>query len=55
MDELINTIDGPVERSKLETRDIIVEHPGSRSVATEWYLDGRLVRRDAWVNLTGMH
>lgn len=35
---LVYTSRGPIERSRLVTRDIITEDQGSRAIATEWYL-----------------
>jgi hypothetical protein len=48
---LVHTVDGLVERSELEAKDIIFEDDNSRTVATEWYLGGRLVRRDVHVSV----
>lgn len=45
------TTKGLVDRSKLEVKDIIEEHDNARVFATEWYLDGELVRRDVNVNI----
>ena len=44
------TTAGLVERSELTERDIVTESDNARAVATEWYLDGNMVRRDVWVN-----
>lgn len=48
----VYTTKGLIERDRLETKDIVNdEDVGSRAIATEWYLDGELVRRDVWVSL----
>lgn len=51
MEEMVYTTDGLIERSRLEVRDVVRDDHGSRAIATEWYLDGRLVRRDVTVNI----
>jgi hypothetical protein len=38
-----------VERERLTVLDCVEEHDNARSVATEWRLDGKLVRRDCAV------
>lgn len=48
---VVATTKGLVDRSLLEVRDIVTEEETSRIIATEWYLDGELVRRDVWVSL----
>lgn len=48
---LVQTTRGLVERAQLEVRDIVDEQEGARVTATEWYLDGELVRRDVHVNI----
>lgn len=40
-----------VEWDRLEVRDIVTEHDNARAVASEWYLDGQLVRRDCAVSI----
>ncbi len=41
-----------VERDRLEVRDVFAgETDNSRATATEWYLDGKLVRRDCAVSV----
>jgi hypothetical protein len=47
----VYTIKGLLPRSALEVKDIISETENSRCVATEWYYNGELVRRDAWANI----
>lgn len=51
MEEMVYTTDGLVERSRLEVKDVVNNDRGSRAIATEWYLDGRLVRRDVNVSI----
>lgn len=48
---LVSTIDGLIESEKLEIKDVIELGDNARVTATEWYLDGRLVRRDVNVNI----
>lgn len=47
----VQTIKGLIERDRLEIKDIIDERDNARVTATEWFLDGELVRRDVNVNL----
>lgn len=46
---LVETIKGLIERDLLEIKEVVSEDDNSRAVATEWYLNGELVRRDAHV------
>jgi len=48
---LIQTTKGLIERDLLEVKDIVDEHDNARVNATEWFLDGELVRRDVNVNI----
>jgi hypothetical protein len=48
---LVYTKLGLIERARLEVKDIVVEEDNARVTATEWYLDGELVRRDVNVNI----
>ncbi|MEQ1743221.1 MAG: hypothetical protein ABL869_12095 [Candidatus Nitrotoga sp.] len=48
---LVQTTKGLIERDTLEVRDIVEEHDNARVNATEWFLDGELVRRDVNVNI----
>lgn len=48
---LIYTTKGLVERDQLEVKDVISEEDNARVIATEWYLNGELVRRDVNVNI----
>lgn len=45
------TKNGLVDRDLLTVTDIITEEPNARIIATEWHLDGELVRRDVNVNI----
>lgn len=45
------TTKGIVERDLLEAKDVVMEDENARVIATEWYLNGELVRRDGFVNL----
>jgi len=42
----VQTTQGLVDRDRLEVKEIVTEEDNSRSIATEWTLDGELVRRD---------
>ena len=47
----VQTLVGLIERERLEVSDITVEEDNARVTATEWRLDGELVRRDVHVNV----
>ena len=47
----VQTTDGLVEREELEVHDLIQETEDLRITATEWFRDGRLVRRDVNLNV----
>lgn len=47
----VHTIHGLIERERLTVKDITTEGPNDRAIATEWYLDGELVRRDVAVSI----
>ena len=47
----VQTIDGLIDRDRLEARDIITEETNARVVATEWYLGDKMVRRDVHVSI----
>lgn len=47
----VHTIKGLVDRDLLEVTDIVTEDDNSRAVATEWRLDGEVVRRDVAVSI----
>ena len=48
---LVQTTVGLVEQSNLEIKDVIENGDSARVTATEWYLNGLLVRRDVNVNI----
>lgn len=45
------TTAGLIERDRLQVKDIVTESDNAREFATEWRLNGELVRRDVWVNV----
>lgn len=47
----VHTIHGLIDRDRLVATDIITEGPNDRAIATEWHLDGELVRRDVTVSI----
>lgn len=47
----IFTTKGILDTSQLEVKDIVSEVDNARVIATEWYLDSELVRRDVNVNV----
>jgi hypothetical protein len=47
----VHTIRGLIDRDRLTVRDIVSEDDNSRAIATEWFLDGELVRRDVAVSI----
>lgn len=48
---MVQTKNGLIADSELQVIDHIQEDEKARYIATEWYHNGELVRRDAWVNL----
>lgn len=44
------TTKGLIERANLHVRDVVIETDEVRVVATEWFLEGEMVRRDVFVN-----
>ena len=48
---LVYTAVGDVERDRLVIKDVMTEEENCRVSATEWFLDGELVRRDVNVNV----
>ena len=48
---MVLTSKGLIERDRLVVKDIITEEENSRAIATEWFLDGELVKRDATVTI----
>jgi len=47
----VHTTKGLIDRSRLTVKDITHEDDNSRAIATEWYLDGEMVRRDVAVSI----
>lgn len=47
----VHTTKGLIDRDLLSVKDITTEDDNSRAIATEWYLDGELVRRDVAVSM----
>jgi len=45
------TIKGPMELDLLSVRDVVTICDNTRKVASEFYLDGELVRRDVAVSM----
>lgn len=48
---LVQTTQGLIEKQKLEVKDVVSNEDNARITATEWFLDGVLVRRDVNVNI----
>lgn len=48
---MVHTTKGLIARERLIATDIVTEGSNDRSVATEWHLDGELVRRDVAVSI----
>ncbi len=48
---MVHTTKGLISRDLLEVKDIVQDEDNARVTATEWYLDGALVRRDVNVNI----
>lgn len=48
---LVHTTKGLIERELLTVTDIVSEEDNARVVATEWHLEGELVRRDVAVSI----
>lgn len=47
----VHTTKGLIDRDRLTVTDIASEEDNARIVATEWHLDGELVRRDVAVSI----
>jgi hypothetical protein len=47
----VHTIKGLIDRALLTVTDIVTEEFNSRAIATEWHLDGELVRRDVAISI----
>jgi hypothetical protein len=48
---LVETIKGLLPLDQLEVKDIVTYTDNSRDIATEYYLNGELVKRSAWADL----
>lgn len=48
---MVHTTKGLIARDLLEVKDSVSEEANSRAIATEWFLDGELVRRDVAVSI----
>lgn len=48
---LVYTTKGLIERDRLTVTDVVSEEDNSRAIATEYHLDGELVRRDVAVSI----
>lgn len=48
---LVHTSAGLIDRDRLVATDVVTEEPNARVIATEWTLDGELVRRDVAVSM----
>jgi hypothetical protein len=47
----VSTAKGDLPRSALEYRDSVTEDGVAVYTAREWFHDGEMVRRDAWVDM----
>jgi hypothetical protein len=47
----VHTIKGLIDRDRLTVKDVVAEDDNSRAIATEWFLDGEMVRRDVAVSI----
>lgn len=45
----VHTTKGLIERDRLEVHDTVSDEENARVIATEWLLDGEIVRRDVHV------
>ena len=48
---LVHTTHGLIERDLLTAVDIVTEEENARVIATEWFLDDEMVRRDVAVSI----
>lgn len=51
----VQTTRGMIDRDRLTVTDITSEEDNARIIATEWHLDGELVRRDVAVSILQGH
>lgn len=52
---MVHTTKGLIERERLTVKDIVSDEDNARVTATEWHLDGELVRRDVAVSILSGH
>lgn len=52
---LVHTTKGLIERDRLIATDTVRDEDNARVIATEWHLDGELVRRDVAVSILSGH
>ena len=48
---MVHTTKGMIDRHRLVVTDVVSDEDNARVTATEWHLDGELVRRDVNVNI----
>jgi hypothetical protein len=48
---MVHTTKGLIERDRLTVNDIVSEEENARVIATEWLLNGEMVRRDVAVSI----
>lgn len=51
----VYTTKGLIDFERLEVRDVVTMEETARVTATEWYLEGELVRRDVNVSILVGH
>ncbi len=47
----VHTTKGLIDRDQLTVEDIVSDEDNARVIATEWFLEGELVRRDVAVSI----
>lgn len=47
----VQTAEGEMDVASLDIHDVVTYGENCRVTATEWYRQGKLVRRDIWVNV----
>lgn len=55
MPNLVHTIRGPIDRSRLEMREHFEDAPDHFVYAIEWLLDGEIVKRSCEVTIKEGH
>ena len=48
---MVHTTKGLIDRDLLEVRDVVSDEDNARVIATEWLLEGEIVRRDVAVSI----